>query len=802
MKNDELLTNYRKYQALWIFAIYALGIAFAYHFLYIIRIEYLGFSLLLLLAGSLLSYFSGKKIFLYFIIPLLFLSAVTRAYFDAAAFDENYLLKSDIIGQRVTVKGWISEAHYRKDGKSRYILRCESIRQDSIYREASGDILLVQGRYGRNLEYGDEIEAELRLTLPALPRNPGEFNYRRYLQMKNVYLQAGLPEKIEIIGKKGNFLVRYLLNPLRMKILSVIDFYAADPANSIMKAIILGEKQDIDKTIIGGFQKTGVIHVLAISGLHVGLILMMFLLFFSIMGLSNNWSIGISLALIALYTALVNFTPSVVRAALMAILYYGARCSQRKVQPLNILGAAGLIILLVNPRQLFSMGFQFSFLSVFSILYGYPRLSKLWNWSAERKRWRYLFNRWVRQPILVSISAVLGIMPLTWYYFGVLQFGAILFNLFIIPLFALFLLLSIVFLLLAIPALPGAFGAAYMANELILFIINIVERGARLSFIQIYLFHPSILLAGLLMIFILFLYNVGRKEYRVYWFIGLLLLGYLALKESRISDKKLRVTYTDVGQGDGAIIEFPSGETAVIDGGDRKFNNDAGRRFMIPLLKYYGIHHITYLIGTHSHSDHIGGLISIMRQIKTDTLVLNRYIGKTKLYAELLTAAEEEKVTLLYRGRGEQLRGIEGVRFYILHPDSVHTIAKSYSGNEINNSSLVIKLCYGKTSFLFTGDLEQNAENCLLKYGSFLKSDVLKVGHHGSKTSTSLSFLRYINPDYSIVSVGKRNKFYHPSRITMERLRKFGAHPFRTDHFGALTFVSGGEKIRLVNWRK
>ncbi len=803
MINIDLSSNYRSFPALWIFLIFATGILIGHLLLDIIELKLLIFVIILLFFIALILYIKNHSFFIYTIFLLLIAVGIGRILISLTLFEEAYLLNREI-GGMLTVKGWISEAHYRKDDRNSYILSCEEINSDSVYWQAKGRILVRQGKYPQRLKYGEKIKTVLNLSRTDLPHNPGDFNYRQYLQMKSIYFSASLPEDITILeGLKGNYLKRFLLIPIQQRILTIIDYFVDDPANSIMKALLLGEKQDIDRDIIHDFQKVGVIHVLAISGLHVGIILAIFLFLFSVVGLPYYWKTGLALLVLLLYMALVDFRAPVVRATLMAVFYYGAKLSQRKVNPINILAGAGLLILIADPRQLFSAGFQFSFAAVFSILYGYSRLSVLWPFSINRSRWRRYFNNWIRQPILVSLTAVLGITPLTWFYYGTLQLGAIISNLFIIPLFAMFLMLCFIFLALALPGLPGALGLAYILNKIMIFIIFIVNKLSQLSLIQFYMPHPSILMVFLLIVLILLLYNINRKLVFPYLIIVLMIFGFLIVNDIfRIDNNKLRITYVDVGQGDGAIIQTPGGDAIVIDGGNRQFKKDAGQRFMVPLLRYYGIYQIKYLIGSHSHSDHIGGLIAILQNISTDTLVLSGYQSKTKLYQLLINTAKEKNVPVIFKGKGGALNMGKNLRFYILHPDSQHLKAQSYSGNEVNNSSLVMKICYGNTSFLFTGDLERNAENNLIEYGTFLQSNVLKVGHHGSKTSTSDAFLSLIRPHYSVVSVGKRNIFYHPSRETIRRLWEYKAHPLRTDHFGALVFESDGKDVSFVNWRE
>ncbi|MEJ2052509.1 MAG: MBL fold metallo-hydrolase [Calditrichaceae bacterium] len=240
----------------------------------------------------------------------------------------------------------------------------------------------------------------------------------------------------------------------------------------------------------------------------------------------------------------------------------------------------------------------------------------------------------------------------------------------------------------------------------------------------------------------------------------------------------------------------------VVDAGENRPGFNAGNRYMLPLLKYYGINRIKYLVGSHAHSDHIGGFTSILSKIIVDTLVLPHYPYESRLYQSILSTAKRKKIPVVYKARGDKLYPDETCRVYVLHPLGRFLTKHDQSGHEVNNSSLVLKITYRETAFLLTGDMEMDAEKYLLNYRSFLGSDLLKVGHHGSKTSTGEAFLTLIHPDYSVISVGRFNKFFHPSRNTVDRLTAGGAHPLRTDHFGGLVFESDGREVKLVNWRK
>jgi competence protein ComEC len=568
--------------------------------------------------------------------------------------------------------------------------------------------------------------------------------------------------------------------------------YIPQPTAGVVLALLLGERQNLDRGIIQQFQKTGIVHVLAISGLHIGFILMIFLLVLGFLPISYQLRIGLALVLLLLFIALIGFKASAVRAGLMAAFYFASRFLERRVPPLNILAVAGLVIVLPFPQQALTPGFQFSFAAVGGILFGYPHLKQL----SLFKKGPHRVQRFIIQPFLVSLCAVLATTPLTWWYYGSLQTGAVLINIVLIPFIGGLVALGFLFLLLP----PGFTALLAGLGQLIHFYFTGIRTVnawfARWPFVQIQMGKPELwLLIGVIFLVLLLLHATKQSISAAVILAFFIFLSYSA------TPAYLQVTYVNVHQGDGAILRFPNEKTVVIDGGDRNQFMDAGTRYMVPVLRYYGIRHINYLVGTHPHSDHIGGLLAIMNSFSVDTLVLSRYANKTELYRQLLQTAHAHHVPISHKQRGDRLFLGANFRAYVLHPYGRYVHPKTYSGNEINNSSLVIQVLFGQTGFLFTGDLEQNAEPELFSYKSLLHCDVLKVGHHGSKTSSGRLFLNLAQPRFSVISVGRHNKFFHPSKKTVARLRRLGAHPLRTDHFGALVFQSDGQRVQPVFWR-
>jgi competence protein ComEC len=239
----------------------------------------------------------------------------------------------------------------------------------------------------------------------------------------------------------------------------------------------------------------------------------------------------------------------------------------------------------------------------------------------------------------------------------------------------------------------------------------------------------------------------------------------------------------------------------LIDGGNRSFQWDEGEKTVLPFLQSVNALHLNYLVGSHAHNDHIGGFLTLVNAVSIDTLVLSRYQFNSKLFTELLRAAKDKNISLKTVSKGDMLSPDPACRVYILHPDSIYSQSKNFHGTECNNSSIVLKVQYGANSILFTGDLEESGEQPLLQYDYFLESEILKIGHHGSLTSTSEDLLKKVNPLVALISVAKKNKFRHPSPRTLERLQNFGIKTYLTSQEGAVIFSIGPEEMTKIAWK-
>jgi competence protein ComEC len=489
----------------------------------------------------------------------------------------------------------------------------------------------------------------------------------------------------------------------------------------------------------------------------------------------------------------------------MAVLYLLGQVMERKVQVYNIIFAAMALILLLDPRELFRPGFQFSFMAVLSIIYGYNKLSQIpilnsfLNKRLGEKNGLQYFRKWIWIPFLVSLSAVVGTLPVTLYYYGMFPVYAVLANLIVIPIAGLLVFLSI-FILLA--ALISPFFAAGIGQ--VILTVNhglqiLVGNISELPFASITTVLPSlaqIVVFYLMVILLLNMRNINRSY--MYLFPLLILIGFTLGKRE---GKYLQIAFLDVGQGDAIFIRFPNQKTMLIDAGNSSLRWNHGAKTVLPFLKSTGITELNYLVGSHPHGDHIGGFLHLLQSISVDTLVLSAYKYKSVMFKNILTFAIENDIPIKTVYRGDQLRPDSSCRVYVLHPDSQFVHAETYSGAECNNSSIVLKVQYGENGILLTGDLEIEGEVPTFSYNSFLECEILKIGHHGSSTSSSDHFVQNINPLVTVISVAKKNKFKHPSPKTLKRLRLAGIKIYQTSQEGAIIFNIEPKKITRVAWR-
>ncbi len=629
-------------------------------------------------------------------------------------------------------------------------------------------------------------------------RNPGEFDYYKYLQSKEIsaLVYSGNARDIKIVSNNTSYL-KNLIFKTRKAISGSIDKLYNKKTSGLLKGLLLADRSEIDYRVKESFINSGVIHVLAVSGLHVGFIVLIFYLLFSRASIYPRTILTI-IGLIA-FLLITNNPPSVFRATIMAVVMLLVFLSNRNYNAVNSLAIAALILLIIEPAEVFNPGFQLSFSAVLSILVLYPLFQeKIRAFGIQNNSLKYMLLF-----IAVSFSAQLGTLPFTLIYFNKLSVISLLANLFVIPIIGLIISLGILSLVVGTFWTWGAliFSSTNMLSVDILFYI--VELLGEFKFSHLFIREFSVQDALIYYLFFLvFIFSLKRFSNSFALLIAaVVIIGnsivYLQLDDHELlPDGELSVFMIDIGQGDGILIKFPNNKYGLIDAGNATPTFDNGERVIAPLLKRLGINKIDYGFISHVDSDHYKGFLY---------LIANGFISKVykpQLDTSLSKDVKLEKlihinnVDLEYYSN--KIIDFGNARIYVLN-DSTDLAYKNF---DTNNKSGVFKIVHGDNKFLFVGDAEKRAERLLVKsYGNFLDVDVLKVGHHGSKTSSSKQFLEFVKPEIALISAGLGNHFKHPSKVIIDLFEDREIEIHRTDLEGAILFQSDGERLTKINWK-
>jgi len=478
----------------------------------------------------------------------------------------------------------------------------------------------------------------------------------------------------------------------------------------------------------------------------------------------------------------------------MAMLFAYGRIFRKVREPLNLLACAAFIILMINPSRLYNIGFQLSFSAVTIILLVMPTVKHMGNWIYQ--------HRWIHrliEGIVVSVVVQIGLFPLLAHYFHEYSLIAPLSNMVAIPLAQIIVLGG---LLTSILTLIWPFAGITLGLP-----VNLVTgwlsrwatwtSGLPGSWITIPDIPLFLFLVWVAAIGCLATVPVDRLRWK--WLgIFVLILTLIPLHDLVQQSKTptLRVTFFDVGQGDAALVDTPEDHHFLIDTGRWMWHTDSGKRVLVPELKTRGIDHLDAILLTHPQADHIGGILSVLNAVPVDTIYNIGRPYASKLFEHYHELAKKKKVPLKSLFAGRPISIDPSIRLYVLAPEP-----HSHNSN-VNDLSLMVKLVYGNSSFLFTGDAEQPEEKVVTTdFGLFLDSDVLKVGHHGSNTSSTSLFLDRVTPSVAVVSVGRNNRYGHPEYAAVQRIINHNAEIHFTALEGAVTVFSDGTKIRIKHWK-
>jgi competence protein ComEC len=565
--------------------------------------------------------------------------------------------------------------------------------------------------------------------------------------------------------------------------------------------LLLGRRERIDPALRERFARAGLAHLLAISGMHVGLIAGMLLLVARWWGrwwrLPKRVPVLVAIGGVLVYLAMIGAPPSAVRAGLMISLALLGLLLQRPYAPLPLVSAAALLILLHRPTTVLEPGFQLSFLGVLGILTLHAaRLRRLPpEWQLEG--WR----RSVLDLVVVSAAAFAATAPVVVWHFGLVSWIGLIANVLAIPLMGIS-LAGIVVAALLEPLLPAAGRLVALGTEVSLHLLDrVAAAAAAIPYGHVFLPRPALWACALALVLLLLVLDAAaRLRPLVRWAVAavsaLLVLAVAPVAASAlgVSRAPLELHFLDVGQGDAIAIRTPGDRWVLVDAGPADDRFDAGERRVLPFLRAHGVRRLEALILTHPHLDHIGGAPAVLRSMPVGALIEPGYVTGSPKYLEVLRSAEARDVRWIAARSGRVLE-LDGVRFEILWPDA-RVIDQVHDANEISTVVLVRRDGFAA---LLTGDAYAEQEWLLARrHGPTLRAQVLKAGHHGSYTSTSRALLEVVRPELVVISAGRRNRFGHPSPEVLRDLESRGIRIARTDRLGTVSVIA--EPKAGSNW--
>ncbi len=673
------------------------------------------------------------------------------------------------------------------------------------------------------LRYGKNITLTGELREPQTRRNPGGFDYRAYLARQNV--SGIITHKGFIhIGKKSGFPPLRWIESLRIKTEQIIDdaYSGLDSSptkgnelhSKLFKGILLGKRGDVPSETLEIFRNSGTFHVLAVSGLHVGLIAL-----FCYIGLSAFRQIPtkvislLTIFAVLIYACLVGFRPSVFRAALMAILFLFSKIIDRDADIYNLLAVAALILLIINPTQLWDVGFQLSFIAVASIVYFVPKmergLQKLWdpNETDDAPTFIRLKNtavKWLILSYLVTIAAQIGTSPLIAFHFYRAYPLGIIVGPFAVGLVSLIVGIGMVSVCVGFIWLPLAKFVAIFNHVLFYIFLELIGIfGQEWGIMKLAPPTISIIIVYITVCLGITFWQQVYKHWRIASLIGLSVVT-IWVWDSGFHEKGrlLEVITLDVGQGDAAIVRFPDRKTMLVDGGiqhtfydekkQREVEYDVGERIIEPYLDVKGVRELDMVVLTHPDLDHGGGLGYILQNFKVKHILGIPDIEiDSSTHERLRSIARTRNIQYSFPYRGN-IDLTPTATIELLHP--IDAASTDLTDDNKNDDSLVLKLTYGEVDILFTGDIESNAEYRLIESEQYLRSDILKVPHHGSRTSSSARFLDSVQPRYAIFSLGLGNRYQFPHADVVSRYKERNCVQLRTDQLGAIILKTDGKR--------
>ena len=637
-------------------------------------------------------------------------------------------------------------------------------------------------------------------------------------------------DRIQIIKKAKSRGFMGMIEKTRNKISALIEQINDHEQRALLKALIIGDKHEISPSLREEFNRAGVSHLLAISGLHIGIVAGISFLFFShVLSffkilLWNAWvkkgAAILSIFPVVLYGLIAGMPPSTQRAVIMISVFLLTFIFEKQHDAFNTLALAAIFILSFHSPYIYSVSFQLSFAAVFSIIYGMSSIYKKTDTKLITGKKKFAFIRKKLWPFFfVSFFAIIGTTPLVMYYFNQISLIGIITNLFAVPVTG-FIIVPLG--LLSFPAYPVSIKLASLCINISAYIseyvIEVVKFMSHMPFAAYKTLTPSgfeICLYYLTFVTLLQIIKNIKTKKNINLKLSVIVLFFIFTAGCcdaaywlyhRFLHNDLRVTILDVGQGSAALVEMPKGSSILIDGGGFTDNSifDIGAKIIAPFLWRNKIMTIDTIVLSHANSDHLNGLIYITKHFNVKRVLSNGEGANTLGYKDFIESIKKNRIELTQFNQLKRRENISNAILEILYPPP-DFFKKKFKDKwrDLNNNSIVVKITYGSISFLFPGDIEADAENELVSInGGRLHSSVLIAPHHGSKTSSTLEFIQNVQPELIIISSGFNNRFGFPGTEVIKRYKLLEIPILGTAKNGAVTLVTDGSSLSVTPFQK
>ncbi|MGA6971214.1 MAG: DNA internalization-related competence protein ComEC/Rec2 [Candidatus Binatus sp.] len=751
-------------------------------------------------------------------------------------------IASFVDGSRVAIEGRLyRETEHEAYGDRIYVAVDRGAEQGAAMSQSSGNVrVAVLG--GGSFKLGDEIRLTARIHFPRNYGNPGDFDYVGLMARDGIAATMTAAGKslgspvFQIIGHRSTFPASQI-ESVRAHIGEFFDRNLAYPENAEMRALVIGDQGEIGDPLRQTFARTGMAHLLVISGLHLSIVAavmfaaarlaMMLAPGLASRGYANKVAALAAMIAVCVYASIAGHHVSTIRALVMVLAYMLAVAIDRPREAIASLALAAIVICVALPGSTADVGFQLSFASVIAIVLGMRRFAA---WFARRKRLGRLRGepssprwRFIEVPVgylAVSFWAMVATAPLTAYHFNQFAVVGLIANAVVVPIMALGATVS------GLLAATLSFFSESAARPILLFGGNALAAGNWLAswfvawpFAWFRIFTPTILELAIAYAFLMLwllaplavaiigrpsrdeVPNAAAKVPGFGWraqcamvLVVVLTVDVASWTYDRFFNPDLRVTFLSVGEGDGAVVRFPGSRVMLIDGGGSYGGFDAGERIVAPYLWSQKIMRVDYIALSHPDLDHFGGLDFIALNFAPRAFWTTGVLSADASYSRLMDDLARAGIPFMQVRDAAPVSPIGGVAISSLNGNG--SVAKTH-----NNSSMVLRFSLGNASLLFTGDIESAGEHAMLTSREDLHATILKVPHHGSATSSTAAFIAAVHPAAAVISDGYLNNFHFPADAVVDRYREAGAILMRTDFDGAVMVEATPNRMSVRTFR-